>query len=181
VISSVLLWSQLRQDEAARQHAETSRQNFALKYRDRQSGLLIQAVDPSGRAYDSPRGSGTALSCFLFAHSDPEFSRSLYISMKEELNAPLLGFGGMREYPAGLNGRGDIDSGPVIFGRGFSATGFSMAGARLARDRAIFRQLYATARFAGIPIRSGDQERYLTAGPLGNAILLAVLTTPHEL
>lgn len=145
---------------------------------DPDSGLLFQAFDSAGRAVDKPRGSGTALAVFFLGHSHPEFAAELYAAMKRELESELLGFGAIREYPRGSEGSGDIDSGPIILGFGFSATGFSIGGARLCGDRKLFSRLFASAYLAGAPIRNGDQFEFVSGGPLGNAIMLAMLTAP---
>jgi len=85
----------------------------------------------------------------------------------------------VREYPAGIGGpdaRGDIDSGPLVFGYGLSATGFALAGSRIHRDREMFTRLYATAHAWGAPSMQDDKVSFVTGGPLGNAILFAMLT-----
>ena len=82
----------------------------------------------------------------------------------------------MREYPPGEGGPGDIDSGPVILGIGFSSTGFALAGARTFGDRERFQSLYRTAYLIGSPLERGGLRNYVCGGPLGNAILFAMLT-----
>ena len=84
----------------------------------------------------------------------------------------------MREYPRGVFGLGDIDSGPVIFGFGVSSTGFSLAGARRYGDDDAFSALYATTHVFGAPTAVGDATRFATGGPIGDAILFAMLTAP---
>ncbi|MEM6823278.1 MAG: hypothetical protein AAF558_15215, partial [Verrucomicrobiota bacterium] len=97
-------------------------------------------------------------------------------AIRTQLYSPVLGFGAVKEYPKGYSGWGDIDSGPVILGLSFSATGFFIASAKLESDPSMFRRLYATVEFAGIPISRSDSKEYLTAGPLGNAIMLAMFS-----
>ena len=81
------------------------------------------------------------------------------------------------EYPAGsAGGRGDIDSGPLIFGISPSGTGFSIAGSRVFGDRELFVRLTRTANLIGTPVSRGDRRLFVTGGPLGNAIMLAMLT-----
>lgn len=88
----------------------------------------------------------------------------------------LAGFGAMREYPSGRSGNGDIDSGPVVLGASVSATGFALASSRLHGDRETFVGLYRTAHLFGLPVGDSAGFRYVSGGPLGNAILLAMLT-----
>lgn len=142
---------------------------------DRSTGLLAQSATADGRIVDGPRGSGTALAAYFLSWADPALSRSLWGAMRAQMYGGPPGFGAMREYPPGVFGLGDIDSGPVIFGYGVSSTGFSLAGARLYGDRAVFRRLYATTALFGAP--QGDH--FATGGPLGDAILFAMLTAPR--
>jgi hypothetical protein len=149
------------------------------RYVDPKSGLLIQAVNRhDGSAADAPRGSGTALGVLAVYYADPAFARELYGGIKQTLAAAWFGFGAVREYPPGSKERGDIDSGPIILGYGLSATGFAIAGARMHRDHDYFRNLFATAHLFGAPFDRGDGREYLSGGPLGNAILFAMLTAP---
>jgi hypothetical protein len=148
-------------------------------YVDPKTGLLIQAVSKyDGSPYDKPRGSGTALGLVAIHYADPELARDLYRGIKRTLACTLLGFGVVREYPNGVHGQGDIDSGPVIFGYGLSATGFTIAGARMYGDEDYFRRLFATAHMFGAPVNRGDRREYISGGTLGNAILFAMFTAP---
>jgi hypothetical protein len=148
------------------------------QYTDAKTGLLIQAVDGLGSARDRPRGSGTALAIFFLSRVYPDLGAELFGALRRNLYTTVLNFGAVREYPPGIEGLGDIDSGPVIFGLGFSASGFSIGAARAFGDVGMFEGLYASATFAGVPFRSGKRLEFLTAGLLGNAILLAMFTTP---
>ena len=126
---------------------------------------------------DHARGSGTALAVYLLSFSDPGLAAELYRAVKDKLARTFLGFGVVREYPSGNSGSsGDIDSGPVILGFGVSPTGFSLAGARIYRDEAFFADLYATAYLFGAPLDREDRRGFVTGGPLGDAILFAMLT-----
>lgn len=147
-------------------------------YVDRETGLLIQCVDSrTGAPADDPRGSGTFLGLYFLSFADPAFAGELYRAGRRNLSARVLGFGGAREYPRNVaGGMGDIDSGPVIAGLGLSSTGFMIAGSRMAGDRDYFRRLYATAHAWGAPYERDDQLTFVTGGPLGNAILFAMLT-----
>ena len=59
---------------------------------------------------------------------------------------------------------------------GVSPTGFMIAGARIFGDRHFFKKLYRTSVLFGAPLKSNDQWEYVTGGPLGNAIMFAMLT-----
>jgi hypothetical protein len=145
---------------------------------DPRTGLLIQACEPAtGTPTDKPRGSGTALAVYFLSFADPALSRELFDAVRRELAGGLLGFGMIREYPASVPaGRGDIDSGPVVLGYGFSATGFALAGCRMYGAPGLFADLYATADLFGAPARRDGRLEFATGGPLGNALMFALLT-----
>jgi len=144
---------------------------------DAESGILHQAVDSvTGEPTDDPRGSGTALAIYFLSFVDDELSADLYDALREQLAMNLAGFGAVREYPEGHEGEGDIDSGPVIQGIGLSATGFALGGARAHGDRTWFTRLYASTKFVGVPHRESREMRFVFGGPLGDSIMLAMLT-----
>lgn len=146
---------------------------------DPKSGVLIQSWNRAlDKPSDEPRGSGTALGAFFLSFAEPELARELYSGMCRSLDDGLMGFGAFSEYPPGHTGSGDIDSGPVVFGMGLSATGFGISGAKFCGDRARFAKLYSSAVLAGAPIENDKEFYFSTGGPLGNAILFAMLTTP---
>lgn len=157
-------------------------ERYRARWIDAGSGYLIQAGDPeTGRALDAPRGSGTAIAAYFLSFADRALARDLDRALAEVGHASLLGFGAVREHAPGHAGGGDVDSGPVVLGVSVSATGFAIAAARQHGDRARFRELVRTATLFGIPIDRGAGRRWLAGGPLGNALLLAMLTaSPGE-
>jgi hypothetical protein len=144
-------------------------------YCDPRTGLLYQTDRPPGR------GSGTAMGVYFLSFVDHSLSAHLYEALKKWLAEAPMGFGAVREYPhlPGA-GQGDIDSGPVILGWGFSTTGFSIAGSRIHGDFPYFEKLCRTAYLAGAPVDRNGTRNYVMGGPLGNAILFAMLTARRE-
>jgi hypothetical protein len=153
---------------------------YRKRYIDSTTGLLAQSINANGSVRDIHRGSGTTLAVFFLSRGCPTLAAELYSGVRRTLASGVFNFGAVREYPRGVDGNGDIDSGPVIFGFGFSATGFGIAGARAFRDERFFSSLYASAILGGAPLRTPEGTDFLTAGPLGNAILLAMFTTPFS-
>lgn len=152
--------------------------NFRKVCIDEQSGLIIQSLNSrSGKALDEPRGSGTTFGLYFLSFADRELAAELYQASREQLAGSVIGFGLMQEYPkSSKGGIGDVDSGPVIMNYGVSPTGFMIAGTRIFDDRDYFQKLYRTSVLFGAPLRTGDQWQYVTGGPLGNAIMFAMLT-----
>lgn len=148
------------------------------RYLERGSGMIHQMVDAgAGRPVGPPRASGTAIAAYFLSFADSALAREVFAGIAARQRASLFGFGGVREYPEGVGGGGDIDSGPVLFGVSVSATGFSLAGARLFGEREMFVEIYRTAELFGVEVGgAAGGRRYLSGGPLGNAILLAMMT-----
>lgn len=181
VVGSVLLHRRLtgRTPEPALLEARAA---YARNGRWRQGGdgLVFQAVNvEDGGAADSARASGTTLAALWLAYGDATLAKELFDSVRVNLCGDVLGFGYVREYAEG-HGSGDVDSGPVILGAGISATGFTLASARMHGDRDLFGRIYRTVHLVGTPVSKGDGRMiFATGGPLGNAIMLAMLTAPR--
>ena len=146
---------------------------------DRASGFVHQRMSVDGTPRDVPRGSGTGLAAYYAGFVD----RSLAAELTSALLAherTLLGFGAIAEFGARV-GHGDIDSGPVILGVSVAATGFSLAPFRALGHREAFTRLFRTTTLFGLPAWRGEALCFRTGGPIGNALLLAMLTSGPEL
>ena len=117
-------------------HRLVSGQNTYADLNDRITAFLIRNLQDSplllletypGEAYPVDN-------CFV-RFADEALAYDLYRGIKGSLASNIIGFGAVREYPRGVKGSGDIDSGPIIAGFGHSATGFTMAGAHMFADR----------------------------------------------
>jgi hypothetical protein len=148
---------------------------------DRVSGLIVQRMDArTGTPHDAPRGSGTGLAAYFAGFADREIARLLATGVLRH-ESTRFGFGGIREYADGHSGRGDVDSGPVLLGISVSATGFALAPARAFGEHDAFVELYRTVDLFGLPTSSGERGRFAIGGPIGNALMLALLTSGPEL
>lgn len=152
------------------------------RYTEAQTRLLFQAVEGrSGRPTDAPRGSGTLLGAYFLGLAGEPMARELYLAARRELWAPALGFGAASEYPAAFaGGRGDIDSGPLILGRSIPATGFMLGCARQQGDETCYREILRTVHLFGAPTYKGGRITFALGGPLGDAMMLALLTAQPE-
>ena len=87
--------------------------------------------------------------------------------------SPIL----LLEYPEGVRqDAGDIDSGPLMLGRSISASGFMLGCARQQGDWETFRMIYRTAHLFGAPTLQGNRRSFAVGGPLGDSLMLALLT-----
>lgn len=153
---------------------------FRVHTVDSSTGLVFQAIDTrTGIPLDKPRASGTAFSAYFLAFADPALSCDLYTALHTRSFFTLNGFGLVNEYPQGvIAGSGDIDSGPVIFGVGASATAFTIAVSRMQGDRDAYLALMRTATLLGSPVEARGERRYVLGGALADAVMLAMTTAP---
>lgn len=151
---------------------------FRTVWRDPASGLLFQAVDSrDGQPAGQARASGTALAAFFLSYGEREVSKALFEAVCAQATDSIIGFGLIREYATDTKrGTGDVDSGPLIFGASPSATGFCIGASRAFGNRDRFVRLYRTVHLLGTPVSQGGRLAFVMGGPLGNAILLAMLT-----
>lgn len=148
---------------------------------DRASGFVVQRMGArDGKAHDAPRGSGTGLAAYYTGFVDRALARDLTDALARH-EATVLGFGAIREYAPGHSGRGDVDSGPVVLGVSVAATGFALSALRAHGYRAAFERVYRTTDLFGLPHATAAGRRFATGGAIGNALLLAMLTSGPEL
>jgi hypothetical protein len=154
-------------------------ERFAKCAIDPASGYLVQRVRTGTcTAIDAPRGSGTAVGSYFIGFAVRDLSARLHRALHENGRRSWVGFGGIREYPAGHAGKGDVNAGPILFGVSVGATGFALGSARSNGDRELYRELYRTAHLFGVPMPHGGG--FAVGGALGNALLLAMLTARAE-
>lgn len=149
------------------------------KYLDPQTGVLVFSVATDGTVVQGPRGSGAGWNSFYLPFVDQAFAAEQSTRVIAHfVDSPLGGIiSGVREYPRGVSGAGDIDSGPVVLGLSCSGTGFFIAGLRRLGDAAHLRGFMRTAELAGTTISIAGERRYLFAPLVGDAILLAMMTS----
>lgn len=105
---------------------------------------------------------------FLF-EIDPELAARQYRDFRKRFVTTRFGLPGTREYPVGQWGLGDVDSGPLVFGFSFSATGVMPGAARLHQDEALLRPFGQLIHTFGFPVAG----RYLGGQlPVADALLV---------
>lgn len=95
---------------------------------DPATGLIPHVVYP-GAPPQGARGSSQSLMLCLLPEIDSAFAAAQYRLYEQYFVTSRLNLPAIREYPAGVEGRGDVDSGPVIWGIGGAA---SVVGQRAA-------------------------------------------------
>jgi hypothetical protein len=90
---------------------------------DPYTGLVPHSVDAfSGEVVEGARGCSISLIVRLLLEIDYNFAYEQFEIYKKYFSISRLGVPAIREYPKGKEGRGDIDSGPVILKVGFAGT-----------------------------------------------------------
>lgn len=151
-------------------HAVSAREWLARWPVERSSGLL--RFTPGAKV---PRASGNGWNSMYLHFVDPAFAREQFTKAEATfLFDTVPGLAAWREFPPGVEGHGDVDSGPLIFGLSPSGTGFALAGATLYGSKARGGML-RTAEAAGVSVPWGGLH-YLLSPLVGEAAVLAAKT-----
>jgi hypothetical protein len=144
---------------------------------DPRTGLVVFRVTGEGQPLGTSRGSGVGWNAIYLPFADEGFAREQAEALRRTMIKRLpLGCAGVREFPAGVSGRGDVDSGPVILEVSPSGTGFGIAALRTLGDDALAADLLDTAELAGATVQWNGERRYLVGPIVGDASVLAART-----
>ncbi|BEL06961.1 hypothetical protein Q0Z83_051520 [Actinoplanes sichuanensis] len=141
---------------------------------DPATGLLPHYVDPAtGALVDGARGTSQAIIQRFLVDVDPVFAREQYLVFRDRfLDRPLWLGPAIREYPHGVDGAGDVDSGPLIRGISLSTTVVAIGAAQAQGDESLAGALAEFGEVAGIPLTTFDTKRYAFGLlPIGDAFL----------
>jgi hypothetical protein len=119
-----------------------------------------------------PRGISLMYGLHYLKEFAPEFAAEQYALVRKQFYRSLLGMGAMMEFPAGEGGHADIDSGPVVFGLGPSASGFGIGAAAVMQDWRTVDELLRSLSIIGLPAVEGDGLHYASMPMVGQAVIL---------
>lgn len=141
---------------------------------DPATGLMPHTVDPvTGAPTSGARGTSQSIIQRFLTDIDPAFAREQYLRFRSLFVTRPLRLGpAVREYPPGVAGGGDVDSGPLVLGVSLSATAVTLGAARVQGDAALARALENYGELVGVPVTTPWSKRY--AGgllPIGDAFL----------
>ena len=153
--------------------------NFQSELTDSVTGLVFHQIFPENGILHkgSPRGASTAYSAYFLSFLDEDFSRKIFNSIIKNLYENKGLFAGIREYPRGVTGLADGDSGPIVLGLGVTATGFTIPLAKLSDDKEVFINLYNTAAKVGGATFYDNKFEFSRGEFIGNSIMFAMLTS----
>ncbi|MBZ0285615.1 MAG: hypothetical protein K8L97_33095 [Anaerolineae bacterium] len=145
----------------------------AQAHLDPTTGLLPHRVDAqTGDMVDGARGSSQSIINRFLTVIDPVWAQAQYRLFREQFVTTVLGIPGVREYPLGVDGVGDVDSGSLIAGISLSATVVTAGAARLQDDDALADPIFNAGEALGMPISLGGAKRYAFGLlPIGDAFV----------
>jgi hypothetical protein len=147
---------------------------YTQEHLDPETGLIPHKVDAAtGQVIQEARGSSQVLLLSFLSDLDPRFARQQYARFRSQYVQPVLGWLVVREYPRGVQGPADVDSGPLVFGISPVATGVSIAAARANGDQELFERVVLLSEVIGFP-RSWQGEKDYLFGQLmvGDAFIV---------
>lgn len=134
------------------------------------TGLIPHRTEPF---VDTGRATSQTLILWFLVELDPELGDAYYRSFREQFVVQRLGIPAVREFPAGDNRPGDVDSGPLITGVSLSATVVMLGTSHMVGDAGLAQAIYQEGEAGGWPMQ-WQGERFYGAGvlPIGEEFLL---------
>nr|WP_067467112.1 hypothetical protein [Nocardia amamiensis] len=148
----------------------------ARRHLDPATGLLPHQAAP---LVEGARGSSQSVIQRFLPEIDAAWAGEQYSAFRRLFVDTPLGLPGVREYPHGQNGAGDVDSGPLVLGVSASATVVAIGAARVHGDRSLAGPLTGLGESLGVPVTLGNSKRYaFGALPVGDAFLAWSFAVP---
>lgn len=111
---------------------------------DASTGLPRSEVTGRGPGAKHPRGCAQSYISRYLLEVDPALARTWWEAYRAHFLVRLGGVVGFREWPRGVERRGDVDSGPIVLGIGTAASAFGIAAAKAQGDVVLAGQLEAS-------------------------------------
>jgi len=129
---------------------------------DPETGLIPHTANVNdGQPNNVARATSQVILLRMLYDIDPDFSLAQYEIFRQRYLNTLVGMPCVREYPTGVQGRGDVDSGPLIFERCLSATVFTIGVAQIYGDQQVAAAIATAGEVVGLPWTNGDEKRYV--------------------
>jgi hypothetical protein len=147
---------------------------------DTDTQLLPHRVEAdTGEQIQGARATSQSLITLFLPGIDPTWATDQYARFRQQFMTNVIGVPGILEYPVGTSGRGDVDSGPLLFGISFSASVVGAAAGRANHDLTTADAFFNTGEALGLPLEWDGSKRYaLGLLPIGDAFLAWAKSTP---
>lgn len=125
-------------------------------------GLIPHAIHAHDQTIaENARGSSLSLMLIFLKEIDSKFADEQFKIYKSKFWDTRMGLNGIREYPKGEFGSGDIDSGPVVLQMGGAATIVGLQTTILFNEFEISTKIYSTIEGLALPIETKSERFYL--------------------
>ncbi|MCP4675735.1 MAG: hypothetical protein GY854_09565 [Deltaproteobacteria bacterium] len=175
-LASLYLYDLCHQTDLSKQPVRRWLDYMKLKATHKKTGLYRSSLSRSFKNSKLPRGCALSWSTLYMAQFAPNEAMEQYTRYRDLFFIDILGWGGFREYPPGVNGSMDVDSGPIFFGMGMAATGLGLGATRLFGDRRGYVSILRTASSFGLPDTVFSRRNHRLSPLLGEAILFHGIT-----
>lgn len=136
------------------------------------TGLIPHEATPNGTMATGARGSSQSLMLVFLAEIDTAFARQQFEGYTLHFLDDRFGLPGIREYPRGFSGSGDIDSGPVICDIGGAASIVGIAAMARSGRPDLSIQIRNAVEGIAWPWENADTKRYFFGQvPMADAFL----------
>jgi hypothetical protein len=140
---------------------------------DPETGLLPHTAElPDGRKISMARATSQVIMLRYLPDIDADLAKGQHSRFRERFLTRFVGAPCVLEYPSGVSGPGDVDSGPLIFGRSLSATVLMIGVAQIYGDQSLANAIAQSGETVGMPWTSQGQKRYVGGVmPIGDIIV----------
>lgn len=126
----------------------------------------------NGETVEGARGCSSTLMLRVLTEIDSAFAAQQAKKYQQHFISTALGLPAVREYPKGMSGWGDIDSGPVILGVGFAATIVSIGTLAMIGEPQAAQNQYKTIHAFGFSTQNIHTKQYLFGAlPIADAFI----------
>lgn len=133
-----------------------------IKRHEDSLGLISHSwICRQNRFIEASRGSSQSLILNFLQEVDSVYAREKFDIYKEAFIDYRFGLPGIREYPSGVSGRGDIDSGPVILSIGGAASIVGRRTMQIYGEYEIAKGLRNSIETFGMSREREEQKSYL--------------------
>lgn len=172
-LSALVAYDHAFDRQLAKPLAEKHLASVKQYYLDAATGMFSTYVFPKERrSLQGPRGISQMYGLHFLRDFAPEFAGEQYALSRRHLFTSVLGIPGVREFPEAVPVRPDVDSGPLFFGMGLSASGFAVAASATMGDRELAANLALAAGVVGLPIFSEGRLTYALMPAVGQEVIL---------
>jgi len=116
--------------------------------REPRFGLHRSEVTGADHTSELPRGCALSWTVRYLSMFDPEAAEALWVAYRDVFLVRTGPVWGLREWPPGIDGAADGDSGPIVFGIGVSASAFGVGAASAVGDAWTHGKLAASEALA---------------------------------